>query len=61
MLPEQVPGILDGTGQLRDAQYACAVALAAYAMGGAAHPADWGPFLSAVKRPDVFVDSGVGT
>ena len=61
MLPEQVPGILDGTGQLRDAQYACAVVLAAYATGGAAHPADWELFLSAAKRPDVFVDSGVGT
>jgi cell division ATPase FtsA len=61
MLPEQVPGILDGTGQLRDAQYACAVALAAYATGGAAHPADWELFLSAAKRPDVFADSGVGT
>ncbi|HUS70809.1 MAG TPA: cell division FtsA domain-containing protein [Anaerolineae bacterium] len=61
MLPERVPGILDGTAQLRDAQYACAVALAAYATGGAAHSAVWERFLSAVKRPDVLADSGVGT
>lgn len=58
---EQIPGILDGTGQIRDADYVCAVALAAYAMGGAGHWAEWEPFLSAVKRPGVFAQSGVGT
>jgi cell division ATPase FtsA len=61
MLLEHVPDVLDGTGQLRAAEYVCAVALAGYAMGGAAHWAEWEPFLSAVKRPGVLAESGVET
>jgi len=58
---EHVPGVLDGTGQLRDAHYVPAAALAAYATGVAAHWAEWEPFLAAVKRPGLLAESGVGT
>jgi cell division ATPase FtsA len=58
MEPGSIPGILDGTGQLRDPQFTCAMAAAGHFSGGSSGARAWQPFLWAVQRPDTFVDRG---
>jgi hypothetical protein len=61
MRPEQVPGVLDGTGQVRDQEYACPMAVAGHEAGRSSAATDWGPFLWTVKRPTAFVDRGAAS
>ncbi len=61
MRPEQVPGVLDGTGQVRDREYACPMAVAGSEAGRSSADMDWGPFLWTVKRPTSFVDRGAAS
>ncbi|HUW95761.1 MAG TPA: cell division FtsA domain-containing protein [Anaerolineae bacterium] len=60
MRPELIPGVLDGTGQVRDQEYACPMAVAGHSAWRASAATDWDPFLWAVKRPAAFVDRGAG-
>jgi hypothetical protein len=58
MRPDLVPGVLDGTGQVRDQEYACPMAVAGHLVGPNAGATDWGSLLWTVKRPTAFVDRG---
>ncbi len=61
MRPELIPGVLDGTGQVRDQEYACPMAVAGHEAGRSSAATDWGPFLWTVKRPTAFVDRGAAS
>lgn len=58
MGPEDVPRVLDRTGQLRGQQYTPPAALAAYAILRDAGEDSLRFFLSQVERPGSFVDAG---